>query len=79
MPGCAGITLITARRRSPIIWKMLMAGKSIGSGYKLKTDKKTGKTTLEKDHKAALAKLDVSTRLKKMGSNKVRYGKAAKI
>lgn len=43
-----------------------MPGKTIGSGYKLKTDKKTGKTTLEKDHKAALAKLDVSTRLKKV-------------
>jgi hypothetical protein len=51
-----------------------MASK-IGSGYRLKIDKKTGKATLEKDHAAALAKLDVSTRLKKLGSNKVRYGK----
>ncbi len=47
----------------------------IGSGYKLKIDKKTGKTSLEKDHGAALAKLDVSTRLKKINSTKVRYGK----
>jgi len=47
----------------------------IGNGYKLKTDKKTGKTTLEKDHGAALAKLDVSTRLKKISSKKVRYGR----
>jgi len=52
-----------------------MPGKSIGNGYKLKTDKKTGKTTLEKDHGAALAKLDVSTRLKKISSKKVRYGR----
>lgn len=52
-----------------------MATKSIGNGYKLKIDKKTGKATLEKDHKAALAKLDVSTRLKKLGSNKVKYGR----
>ena len=50
-------------------------GTRVGSGYKLKTDKKTGKTTLEKDHKAALAKLDVSTRLKKINSTKVRYGR----
>lgn len=47
----------------------------IGNGYKLKIDKKTGKATLEKDHAAALAKLDVSTRLKKINSTKVRYGR----
>ncbi len=36
-----------------------------------------GRTAIEKDHKAAEAKLDVATRLKRRSSKKIRYGKRA--
>ena len=52
--------------------RVTQAGKS--GTFKVSTDK-DGKTRVERDHAAALNKLDVSTRLQKLASKKVRPGK----